>query len=150
VLLPARSYAPYRIDTDARVTDATSLNKTASERSAGGASEQPVVCWHPAFFLPCCLLCHVLPTLDKGRLPTRTTSLTFTALHLLPPHRADYIAGNLSTAAAANGNQVWAEQAAVMLQACSAEMVPKPPVSFNPITACVTQVMNSLNITTYA
>lgn len=37
-------------------------------------------------------------------------------------------------------NALFAEQANVMLAACSADAVPKPPVSFNPITACVTTV----------
>ncbi|KAL4422695.1 hypothetical protein ABPG75_008892 [Micractinium tetrahymenae] len=85
-------YAPYRLDTDARVTDATSLNAPANA-----------------------------------------------------------VAGYMSNSSATSANSaLFAEQANAMLAACSAEAVPKPPVSFNPITACVTTVMEALNATTWA
>lgn len=82
-------YAPYRLDTDARVDDATSLNATANAV-------------------------------------------------------AGYMFNNSAN------NPLLAEQANVMLAACSADAVPKPPISFNPITACVTTVMEALNTTTWA
>ncbi|KAL4428574.1 hypothetical protein ABPG77_008886 [Micractinium sp. CCAP 211/92] len=84
-------YAPYRLDTDARVSDAISLNQTANAV-------------------------------------------------------AGYMFNNSANGANA---ALLAEQANVMLTACNAAAVPMPPVSFNPITACVNTVMTSLNMTTW-
>ncbi|KAL4434398.1 hypothetical protein ABPG75_000839 [Micractinium tetrahymenae] len=84
-------YAPYRLDTDARVSDAMSLNMTANAV-------------------------------------------------------AGYMFNNSANGANA---ALLAEQANVMLAACNAQAVPTPPISFNPITACVNTVMTSLNMTTW-
>lgn len=84
-------YAPNRVDTDQRVADSLSLNKTAN-----------------------------------------------------------WIAKNMTVYAANTGNTLFAEQAAIMSEACNAQSVPRPPTSFDYISGCVNTVMLALNITTYA
>lgn len=84
-------YAPYKIDTDQRVSDTISLNTTAND-----------------------------------------------------------IASGMQTYGAATNNLDLQSAAAAMLAACSSEAVPKPPITFNSITACVNEVMLTLNQTTYA
>ena len=60
---------------------------------------------------------------------------------------ADAVANNLTTFALSNNNVALEQAANNISQACSFAMVPKPPVSFDAISACVNTAMVTLNNT---
>lgn len=62
---------------------------------------------------------------------------------------ADAVAANLSSLATATGNGLVGDAAAAIAEACTAAMVPKPPVSFDAISACVNTAMVTLNTTVF-
>lgn len=77
-------------------------------------------------------------------------SLTpFSASASLPCPHADAIASNLTTFATATNNVALGEAASIIAQACSNVAVPRPPISFDPISACVNTAMLTLNATTF-
>ena len=86
------------------------------------------------------------PKTRRCRLPTHTR------LHLypFPPTPADAIASGMASYAASTNNLALGEAAATMALACDASSVPKPPTSFDYISACVNTVMETLNATTFA
>lgn len=62
---------------------------------------------------------------------------------------ADAIASNLTTFATATNNVALGEAASIIAQACSNVAVPRPPISFDPISTCVNTAMLTLNATTF-
>lgn len=80
--------------------------------------------------------------LFSSRSPAASCSL-HSRLTAWPVHlpATDAVAGYMFNNSANGANAaLLAEQANVMLTACNAAAVPMPPVSFNPITACVNTV----------
>ena len=79
--------------------------------------------------------------------PGAASSLTLARPQAACPHssttRADAIAASLAT------NPALEAAASNISQACSFAMVPKPPVSFDAISACVNTAMVVLNGTTF-
>ena len=65
------------------------------------------------------------------------------------PLPADAIANFMAQYARATGNTTLERAASAMAAACNNVTVPKPPVSFNPITSCSNIVMTTLNATTF-
>lgn len=92
------------------------------------------------------------------------TSAAFTAQGVYAPNRQDTdqrIADTKALNATANeigdfmlanagDNALFLEQAGIMLDACNSTNVPKPAVTYDYISACVTTVMDSLNLTTWS
>ncbi|KAI7842860.1 hypothetical protein COHA_003478 [Chlorella ohadii] len=62
---------------------------------------------------------------------------------------ANAVAANLSSLATATGSEIVGNAATVIAEACSAAMVPRPPVSFDAISACVNTAMVTLNTTVF-